>query len=148
MIRGVLAPLLLAVLLVAPARDEEPGDIHAVYQAYAAGLHVASVEAGFGFGPWSYQVRLAYHTVGLAGVFFDGHQLNTVTGSWTDQHSTPHRVLRRRHLAWAASQHPDRLPPGPAADPQPGAAERGRTRRPYRRTSRPTRSTPSAPWPS
>src|SRR5271166_947536 len=91
MIRGVLAPLLLAVLLAAPARAEEPGDIHAVYQAYAAGLHVANVEVGFGFGPWSYQVRLAYRTVGLAGLFFDGHQLNTVTRSWTDQHSTPHQ---------------------------------------------------------
>jgi hypothetical protein len=91
MLRGLLASLLLATLLAAPARAQEPGDIHAVYQAYAAGLHVANVEAGFGFGPWSYQVRLAYHTVGLAGVFFDGHQLNTVTGSWTDEHSTPHQ---------------------------------------------------------
>jgi hypothetical protein len=52
---------------------------------------VANVEVGFGFGPWSYQVRLAYRTVGLAGFFWEGHQLNTVTGSWTDQHSTPHQ---------------------------------------------------------
>src|SRR5580692_5046615 len=67
MIRGRVASLLLFVLLASPARAEEAGDIHAVYEAYAAGLHVANVEVGFGFGPWSYQVRLAYHTVGLAG---------------------------------------------------------------------------------
>jgi len=88
--RGLVTPLVLATLLASPGRAEEPGDIHAVYHAYAAGLHVADVEAGFGFGPWSYQVRLAYRTVGLAGFFYDGHQLNTVTGSWTDDRSAPH----------------------------------------------------------
>jgi Protein of unknown function (DUF3108) len=91
MIRGRVASLLLFVLLASPARAEEAGDIHAVYEAYAAGLHVANVEVGFGFGPWSYQVRLAYHTVGLAGFLWEGHQFNTVTGSWTDQHSAPHQ---------------------------------------------------------
>ena len=87
--RGVVTPLVLATLLAAPARAEEHGDVHAVYHAYAAGLHVANVEAGFGFGPMSYQVRLAYRTVGLAGFFYDVHQLNTVTGSWTNDRPAP-----------------------------------------------------------
>jgi len=82
MIRGRVASLLLFVLLASPARAQGAGDIHAVYQAYAAGLHVADVEVGFAFGPWSYQVRLAYHTVGLAGFFWEGHQFNTVTGKY------------------------------------------------------------------
>ena len=90
MIHDRVAPLLLVVLLASPARAQENRDIHVVYQAYAAGMHVANVEAGFGFGPWSYQVRLAYHTVGLAGFFYEGHQLNTVTGSWADDNSAPH----------------------------------------------------------
>ena len=90
MIRARVASLMLVVLLASPARAQENRDIHVVYQAYAAGMHVANVEAGFGFGPWSYQVRLAYHTVGLAGFFYEGHQLNTVTGSWADDNSAPH----------------------------------------------------------
>ena len=42
-----------------------------------------------GLAPWSYQVRLAYRTVGVAGFFYDVHQLNTVTGSWTNDRSAP-----------------------------------------------------------
>jgi hypothetical protein len=90
MIRGLLTPLALAALLAVPARAQDRGDIHAVYDTYVAGLRVANVEAGFGSGPWSYQVRLAYHTVGMAGFFYGGHQLNMVTGSWTDNRSAPH----------------------------------------------------------
>lgn len=93
MIRGLVTLLGLTALLAAPARAEEAGDIHAVYRAYAAGLHVADIEAGFGFGPWSYQVRLAYRTVGLAGIFYSGHQLSSVTGSWTDNHSAPQEYV-------------------------------------------------------
>ena len=99
---GFATSLVLAISRAPPARAEEAGDVHAVYHAYAAGLHVANIEVGFGFGPWSYQVRLAYHTVGLASFFYDGHQLNTVTGSWTDDRSAPHEysgdsVWRRQH---------------------------------------------------
>ncbi len=102
MVRDRVASLLLVVLLASPARAQQAGDIRVVYQAYAAGLHVANVEADFGFGPWSYQVRLAYHTVGLAGFFYEGHQLNTVTGSWTDNNSAPNEysgdgIWRGRH---------------------------------------------------
>ncbi len=88
-----LVPLVLAMLLAAPACAAEDGDVHAAYDTYAAGLHVANVEAGFGFGPWSYQVQLAYHTTGLVGFFFRGHQLNTVTGSWDDAQPAPHEFF-------------------------------------------------------
>jgi hypothetical protein len=90
MLRALVIPLMLVTLLTAPARAEEPGDVHAVYRAYAGDLHVANVEAGFRFGPRSYQVRLAYHTVGLVGFFYDVQQLNTVTGSWTNDRTAPH----------------------------------------------------------
>jgi Protein of unknown function (DUF3108) len=110
MIRGRVASLLLIVLLASPAGAQELGDIHASYQAYAAGLQVANVEVGFGSGPWSYQVRLAYHTVGLAGFFYDGHQLNTVTGSWTDQRPAPREysgegIWRGMHRATLIDYH-------------------------------------------
>src|SRR6185312_8742813 len=35
-----------------------PAALHASYQTYAAGLHVADVQAGFSLGPWSYRWSL------------------------------------------------------------------------------------------
>ena len=90
---GRVIPLVLAVLVAAPAFAADDGDVHATYHTYAAGLHVANVKAGFGLGPWSYQVQLAYHTTGLIGFFFRGHQVNTVTGSWDDAQPAPHEFF-------------------------------------------------------
>lgn len=81
--------LALALCAASPAVAMEDGDVHASYHTYAAGLHVANVKAGFGLGPWSYQVQLAYHTTGLVGFFYQGHQLNTVSGSWQDNEPAP-----------------------------------------------------------
>ena len=101
-----MIPLVLAVLVTAPAfapafavdpvvADAPPiaaddGDVHAEFATYAAGLHIADVEAGFGLGPWSYQVQLAFQTTGLVGFFLRGHQWTTVTGSWDDAQPAPH----------------------------------------------------------
>jgi hypothetical protein len=76
---GFLA-LLLLIPVPAPARDA-PG-LHATYSLYAAGFHVAEMEATFGIGPRDYQVRLAYHTTGVVSFFHRGQQLNTVIGTW------------------------------------------------------------------
>ena len=70
-----------------------PGALHANYQTYAAGLHVADVEAGFSLGPWSYQLELAYHTTGLVGFFYRGHQFNTVDGGWLEGKPVPHEFF-------------------------------------------------------
>jgi hypothetical protein len=69
-------------LLACPALPATASEVHAVYDTYAAGLDVAEVEASFGLEPRSYQVHLAYHTTGLAGLFFSGHQISDVEGSW------------------------------------------------------------------
>jgi hypothetical protein len=69
-------------LLAAVPASAASGEISATYATYARGLDVAEVEAGFGMGPWNYQVRLAYHTTGLVGFFYRGHQFNEVSGSW------------------------------------------------------------------
>jgi hypothetical protein len=45
-------------------------------------MHVADVESSFSFGPWNYQMNLGYHTTGVVGFFFGGHQYDRVSGSW------------------------------------------------------------------
>ena len=61
---------------------QTPLALHATYETYAAGIHVAEVETGFSFGPWDYQMSLGYHTTGMVGFFFRGHQFDQVDGAW------------------------------------------------------------------
>ena len=93
MLRRVIPLLALAPLVAAPAHAEEAGDLHADYQIITAGLHVADATAEFGLGPWSYQVHLAYHTTGLVGFLYQGHQEVTVSGSWADNGPAPREFL-------------------------------------------------------
>lgn len=89
MIARVALGLALALLLVPLAPAGAETEVHASYRTYAVGLHVANVKAGFGLGPWSYQMQLAYHTTGLVGLFYQGHQINTVRGSWQEDQPAP-----------------------------------------------------------
>jgi hypothetical protein len=74
--------LVLLAAVVMPAAAADRGEEHASYNVFAAGLHVAVVDAGFDLAPASYRMQLAYHTTGLVGFFFRGHQINTVQGTW------------------------------------------------------------------
>lgn len=85
----VIPTLALALGVASPALAGDEGAVHASYDTYAVGLHVADVEAGFGLGPWSYQMQLVYRTTGLVGVFYQGHQVNTVRGSWQEGEPAP-----------------------------------------------------------
>jgi hypothetical protein len=85
----VILSLALALGVASPAFAGDDGTVHASYDTYAVGLHVADVQAGFGLGPWSYQVQLVYRTTGLVGMFYQGHQINTVRGSWQDNEPAP-----------------------------------------------------------
>jgi hypothetical protein len=67
--------------------------LHASYETYAAGLHVADVNTGFSLGPWSYQMSLSWQTTGMVGVFFRGHQLDRVNGSWHGREASPSQFL-------------------------------------------------------
>jgi hypothetical protein len=67
--------------------------LHATYNTYAAGMHVAEVETGFNFGPWTYQFNLGYHTTGMVGWFFRGHQFDLVSGSWNGVRAEPSRFV-------------------------------------------------------
>jgi hypothetical protein len=58
-------------------------------------MHVAEVDSGFSFGPWNYQMNLGYHTTGMVGFFFRGHQFDTVTGAWHGGHAAPQAFVGR-----------------------------------------------------
>jgi hypothetical protein len=70
-----------------------PSALHATYETYAAGVHVAEVDTGLSFGPRDYQMNLSYHTTGLVGLFFRGHQFDRVNGRWRGQHAAPSEFI-------------------------------------------------------
>jgi hypothetical protein len=91
---GLALPLCLlpcAASAQAPAQTvvHTTGALRATYETYAAGMHVAGVETGLNFGRWTYQLDLSYHTTGMVGIFFRGHQFAVVDGSWHGLRAEP-----------------------------------------------------------
>jgi hypothetical protein len=84
---------LLALLLPGAVFAQAPVSLHATYETYAAGLHVAKVETGFSFGPRTYQMNLGYQTTGLAGLFVRGRQFDVVSGNWNGLSARPARFV-------------------------------------------------------
>jgi hypothetical protein len=96
-----LRPILLIALCATPARAQPPPvAAHLSYEVYAAGLNVAQAQAGFGLGPFTYQMTLAYHTTGMVGLFYQGHQYDTVYGVWNGVVPAPNRYFG--HGVWHA----------------------------------------------
>lgn len=83
------ACLIGLVAMPGAAPGQPPSSLHMTYGTYAAGLEVAQVEAGLALGPRTYQMSLAYHTTGMAGLLFRGRQLSTVSGTWRGVHPAP-----------------------------------------------------------
>jgi hypothetical protein len=67
--------------------------LHATYETYAAGIHVAEVDTGFRFGPSGYEMNLGYHTTGMVGFFFRGHQFDRVMGAWQGLRAVPSEFI-------------------------------------------------------
>jgi hypothetical protein len=94
-------PAFLSLLLPCAASAQAPSQtavhptapFHARYDTYAAGMHVAEVETGLSLGPWTYQLNLGYHTTGMVGFFFRGHQFDFVDGSWHGVQAEPSRFV-------------------------------------------------------
>lgn len=82
---------LLGLLLLFPARApaQEAPELRADYDLYAAGLHVAALQAAFAVGPRAYRVRLTYRTTGVLSLLHHGHQLTTVYGTWDADRPQP-----------------------------------------------------------
>jgi hypothetical protein len=91
----LLAAVSLTSLLMAypglanPAVSAEPSQYRLSYDTYAAGLEVMQMTAFFGLGPWNYQIDIDYHTTGLVGFLYRGHQVNAVRGTWQDDRAAP-----------------------------------------------------------
>jgi len=81
------------MLLPSVALAQAPISLHASYDTYAAGMHVAQVEAGLSFGPSTYQMNLGFQTIGMAGFFFGGRQFDFVNGSWHGMQAKPSRFV-------------------------------------------------------
>ncbi len=90
-----LYTFLLSMLAVpcAALGQSPPASLHVSYATYAAGLRVAEVDAGFGLGPYTYQMNLAYQTTGFVGLVNRGHQLSTVSGTWHGADPVPSRFF-------------------------------------------------------
>lgn len=91
--REIVTLLVLLAAAITPAAAADRGEEHASYDVFAAGLHVAVVDASFDLGPASYRMQLAYHTTGLVGFLYRGHQINTVQGTWHAQVPEPEQFL-------------------------------------------------------
>lgn len=85
-----LPAALLVLLILAPgAADAQVTQVKLAYDTYAASLEIMQMHVFFGLGPWNYRINLDYHTTGLVGFFYRGHQVNTVRGLWDDEHAVP-----------------------------------------------------------
>ncbi len=82
--RVLVGPLLALCLAAAmPGMAQTRDRVHATYQVYALGMHVADVGAGMALGPTSYRLALTYRTTGMLGFFSQGHQSSSAEGIWT-----------------------------------------------------------------
>src|SRR4051794_2161600 len=86
--RGKIVLLLLS-LIAAPASAQQVAQVQLAYEAYAAGLEVMHMNAFLGLGPWNYRIDVDYHTTGVAGLLYRGHQINSVRGQWDNEHAQP-----------------------------------------------------------
>jgi hypothetical protein len=83
----------LLLLTLPNAAFAQVPNLRVEYEAYAAGLPIAHVETGLNFGPKAYEMSLAYHTTGVVGFLFRGHQTDAVSGVWSGNRAAPTRFL-------------------------------------------------------
>jgi hypothetical protein len=90
MLRWLLVLVCLSWVCVAKAQPASDR-VHAEYETYAVGVPVAEISSGFALGPRDYRIDLAYHTTGLVGMMFRGHQTTMVQGVWDGDRPAPTR---------------------------------------------------------
>ena len=87
--RRIVVTVLGFALLTTTASAAEVAQVQLAYDTYAGGIEVMQMRVFFGLGPWNYRVDLDYHTTGLVGLLYRGHQTNTVRGMWQDGQAVP-----------------------------------------------------------
>ncbi len=75
--------------LAQPTVAQPATELHAGYETYAVGVPVAQMQTSFGLGPTDYRIALAFHTTGLIGALFGGHQTSNVVGRWEGDRPQP-----------------------------------------------------------
>ena len=74
---------LLSVLAILPCTATAAPPVMSValhYEAYSHGLGILGLDVTLSLDPGGYEVRLDYHTVGLAHFLYSGEQHNSVSG--------------------------------------------------------------------
>ncbi len=89
LMRRLVATAFGFVFLATTAASAQVAQVQLAYDTYAAGIEIMQMHALFGLGPWNYHIDLNYHTTGLVGLFYSGHQVNTVRGQWQDGQAAP-----------------------------------------------------------
>lgn len=85
-------PFLLGGLLCVPAARAQPvPEQRAGYDIYAVGVPVAVLNTGFALGPSGYRIDLSFHTTGLVGWLYRGHQRSGAEGQWQGDRPAPRR---------------------------------------------------------
>jgi hypothetical protein len=86
-IRTLVSILLAFCLVGGAAHSQTP--LRALYEAYVAGLNVASVDARFLLEPDFYRMELSYETAGMVGFFRRGGTFSVAEGTWQRDHASP-----------------------------------------------------------
>ena len=81
--------MLPSLLPWAAAAAEPPPTVNLHYQAFAHGLAILAMDVSVTLAPSGYQVTLSYHTTGLAGFLYPGHQADAVGGTWDGDRAAP-----------------------------------------------------------
>lgn len=87
--RRILVLLIVLLPGAAAAAGPPPFGVTLRYEAYARGISIMDMEVSFALGLRDYQVRLSYHTVGLARLFYAGQQVDQVNGHWVGDRAQP-----------------------------------------------------------
>ncbi len=85
---------LLSVLAILPCTATAAPPVMSVvlhYEAYSHGLGILGLDVTLSLDQGGYEVRLDYHTVGLAHFLYPGEQHNSVSGVWDGARATPLR---------------------------------------------------------
>jgi hypothetical protein len=104
--------LALALILCVPptgaVAGSDPVLLH--YEAYSHGLPVMRVAAALRLTPSGYGLRVDYHTVGIARLFYSGQESDSVSGAWGEAGPEPRWFLatgtwRGRHRETEVEYH-------------------------------------------
>jgi hypothetical protein len=87
----------LLIVLPRAACSQAPLSVHTAYEAFAAGLPIAAVQAGFESAATTYSIDMTFRTTGVAGLFLKGRQQDRSEGIWQGNTALPSRFVGTGH---------------------------------------------------